>query len=47
LDGIDTFKNISDDGMYLLSPTEVEEKGIEIGQRIELNVGRIDLVAMS
>jgi len=36
----------SEDGMYLLSPAEIEEKGIKIGQSIELNIGRIDLVAI-
>ena len=36
----------SDEGMYLLSLDEVEERGIKVGQIVDLNVGRIDLVAI-
>ncbi len=35
-----------DQGIYLLSPNEMEERGIKVGQIVDLNVGRIDLVAI-
>jgi hypothetical protein len=35
-----------DEGIYLLSPKEMEEKGLKVGQIVDLNVGRIDLIAI-